>query len=81
MKMRDRLAFAASHSTTLPVTFVTSLIALLGSTNSLAPLPLLNASLAALLLTAVLWPVKAIVRRRYAQPALLAGPGLSASGG
>lgn len=41
-------------------------------------LPLVNASLAALLLTALLWPVKAIVRRRYAQPALFAGPDLGA---
>lgn len=41
-------------------------------------LPLLNASLAALLLTALLWPVKAIVRRRYAQPAMFAGPDLGA---
>jgi CubicO group peptidase (beta-lactamase class C family) len=41
-------------------------------------LPLTNASLAALALTAVLWPVKAIVRRRYAQPPLLTGRDLSA---
>ncbi len=41
-------------------------------------LPLLNASLAALALTALLWPVKAVVRRRYAQPPLLTGPDLRA---
>lgn len=41
-------------------------------------LPLTNASLAALLLTGLLWPVKAIVRRRYAQPPLLTGPDLRA---
>lgn len=41
-------------------------------------LPLLNASLVALALTALLWPVKAIVRRRYAQPAMFAGADLSA---
>ncbi len=41
-------------------------------------LPLVNAGLLALLLTAFLWPVKAIVRRRYAQPALFAGPDLRA---
>lgn len=41
-------------------------------------LPLVNASLIALLLTALLWPVKAIVRRRYAQPAMFAGPDLGA---
>ncbi|HEX2140561.1 MAG TPA: serine hydrolase domain-containing protein [Woeseiaceae bacterium] len=40
-------------------------------------LPLVSASLVALLLTALLWPVKAIVRRRYAQPALFAGADLS----
>ncbi len=41
-------------------------------------LPLLNASLVALALTALLWPVKAIVRRRYAQPAMFTGPDLRA---
>jgi len=41
-------------------------------------LPLVNASLVALALTAILWPVKAIVRRRYAQPPLLTGPDLRA---
>ena len=41
-------------------------------------LPLLNASLVALLLTALLWPVKALVRRRYAQPAMFTGPDLRA---
>lgn len=41
-------------------------------------LPLVNASLVALALTALLWPVKAIVRRRYRQPPLLTGPDLRA---
>src|SRR5690606_25081187 len=41
-------------------------------------LPLTNVSLAALALTAVLWPVKAVVRRRYAQPPLLTGRALTA---
>jgi CubicO group peptidase (beta-lactamase class C family) len=42
-------------------------------------LPLLAAGLSALLVTALLWPVTAIVRRRYGAKLILEGPALRAS--